>query len=488
MRRSRLFREALVRTDDEQCRLGLIGLGTMGTNLVLNMDDHGFSVCVFNRTHAKTKEFLDLEGKGRRIRASFSLGEFAGKLRSPRSVLLMLPAGKPVDDVIGELLPFLGAGDILIDCGNSRFSDTDRRSKELSGRGVLFMGLGVSGGEKGARFGPSMMPGGPREAYERLRTVLEATAAHVNGEPCVAYMGPGSAGHYVKMIHNGIEYGLEQLIAEIYDLMKRGLGLNNDELAALFGRWNQGETASYLMEITSRIFSFRDPETGRILVDLILDVAGQKGTGTWTSQDALELGVPTPNIDIAVAVRNLSALKGEREKASRALSGPSPLHSENREQLVGKIRNGFYAAMIVTFAQGMALLGRASAAYAYSVNLADVARIWRGGCIIRAALLEEIGSAFKKSPDLPNLLLDPGLGGELMRRQEDWRLVVGLGAGWGIPLPALMSALAYYDSYRSAVLPDNLIQAQRDYFGAHTYRRVDAGGIFHTQWEEEATR
>ena len=476
-----------MQTDNGKCELGLIGLGTMGTNLVLNMADHGFSVCVYNRTSEKTRQFLEQEAKGRRIRASFSMEEFAGNLRSPRTALLMVPAGRPVDEVIGELLPFLSAEDLIIDCGNSRFTDTDRRNRDLSGKGFLFMGMGVSGGEKGARFGPSMMPGGPRQAYERVRPVLEATAAHVHGAPCVTYLGPGSAGHYVKMVHNGIEYGLEQLISETYDLMRRGLGLGNGELAALYGRWSKEETASYLMEITSRIFHHKDPETGKGLVDMILDVAGQKGTGRWTSQDALEQGVPTPNIDIAVALRNLSALKGEREEAARVLSGPRPALAENREHLVEKIKNGFYAGMIVTFAQGMALLRHASNGYAYGLNLADVARIWRGGCIIRAALLEEIGAAFQAKADLPNLLLDPGLGRALMQRQEDWRMVVGLGAGWGIPLPGLMSALAYYDAYRSAVLPANLIQAQRDYFGAHTYRRVDAEGIFHTDWDEEGT-
>ena len=476
-----------MQTDNDKCELGLIGLGTMGTNLVLNMEDHGFSVCVYNRTPEKTRQFLEQEAKGRRIRASFTMEEFAGNLRSPRCALLMVPAGMPVDAVIGQLIPFLSAGDLIIDCGNSRFTDTDRRNRELSGKGFLFMGMGVSGGEKGARFGPSMMPGGPREAYERVRSVLEAAAAHVHGEPCVTFLGPGSAGHYVKMVHNGIEYGLEQLIAETYDLMKRGLGLGNEELAALYGRWSKEETASYLMEITSRIFHRRDLKTGSSLIDMILDVAGQKGTGRWTSQDALEQGVPTPNIDIAVAARNLSALKGEREQASRVLSWPRPALSENRERMVMKVKNGFYAGMIVTFAQGMALLRRASDAYGYGLNLADVARVWRGGCIIRAALLEEIAAAFQERPDLPNLLLDPGLGRELMHRQEDWRLVVGLGARWGIPLPGLMSALAYFDGYRSAVLPTNLIQAQRDYFGAHTYARVDAEGIYHADWDEEGT-
>lgn len=471
--------------NEEKCDIGLIGLGVMGGNLVLNIASHGFSVCVYNRTAEKTRRFMEEATNGLGIRAAYSMEEFAANLRSPRNTLILVPAGVPVDAVIGQLVPFLSQEDLIIDCGNSRFTDTDRRSRELSGKGLLFLGMGISGGEKGARHGPSMMPGGPRKAYERVQSLLEATAAHVHGDPCVTYLGPGSAGHYVKMVHNGIEYGLEQLIAETYDLMKRGLGLGNDELAALYGRWNREEPSSYLIEITSRILGRKDPETGKGMVDVILDIAEQKGTGKWTSQEALELGVPVPMIDTAVSMRNLSGLKAERERLSRVLSGPNPDPPQNRELLVETIKNGFYAGMIVTFAQGMALLRRASEAYGYGIRLEAVARIWRGGCIIRAALLENIRAAFQEMDDLPNLLMDPALGREVMSRQEDLRSVVCEAARRGIPVPGLMSCLAYYDAYRSAFLPANLIEAQRDYFGAHTYRRIDSEGVFHTRWEEE---
>jgi 6-phosphogluconate dehydrogenase len=391
----------------------------------------------------------------------------------------------PVDAVIRDLLPHLQPGDLIIDGGNSHFDDTDLRGKMLAEKGLHFLGVGISGGESGARHGPSIMPGGPREAYERVRPIFEAVAAKVNGEPCVTYLGPGSAGHYVKMVHNGIEYGLMQLIAESYDLMKRGLGLSDDELHDVYARWNETELNGFLIEITAQIFRQVDEKTGRRLVDVILDEARQKGTGKWTSQDGMELQAPTPTIDAAVAARDLSTYKTERETASRLLGGPSPSFQGERGAFLEQLRSALYAAMILTYAQGMALLRVASQSYGYGLDLEAVARIWRGGCIIRAALLEPIRAAYRARPDLANLLLDPDLSAELVRRQGDLRAIVSHAAGLGIPAPGLMASLAYLDGYRSAWLPANLIQAQRDYFGAHTYERVDARGVFHTRWSDD---
>jgi 6-phosphogluconate dehydrogenase len=469
----------------KKCDIGLIGLGVMGRNLVLNIADHGFSVGVYNRTTEKTRDFLENEVGDRPIRPGYELQGFAGLLREPRSIVLLVKAGDPVDAVIEEILPYLGAGDLLIDGGNSHFVDTDRRSKYLADKEILYMGMGVSGGESGARHGPSMMPGGSTEAYERVRSILEASAATFNGEPCVAYLGPRSAGHYVKMVHNGIEYGLEQLIAESYDLMKRGLGLNNDELHEVFSRWNKGELTSYLIEITSKIFTQLDNESGRQLVDVILDVARQKGTGIWTLQEAMDLRVPVPTIDMAVSMRCLSELKDERVAAAQVLHGPSSNFQGNPADFTRKIKNTLYAAAIVTYAQGMAMLSKASRAHEYDLDLEAVARIWRGGCIIRAALLERIRDAYRRKSDLPNLLMDPHLNQEVLDCQGDWREVVRSAAEWGLPAPGLMVSLAYFDAYRAARLPSNLTQAQRDYFGAHTYERIDKKGTFHTQWEEE---
>jgi 6-phosphogluconate dehydrogenase len=391
----------------------------------------------------------------------------------------------PVDAVIRDLLPHLQPGDLIIDGGNSHFDDTDLRGKMLAEKGLHFLGVGISGGESGARHGPSIMPGGPREAYERVRPIFEAVAAKVNGEPCVTYLGPGSAGHYVKMVHNGIEYGLMQLIAESYDLMTRGLGLSDDELHDVYARWNETELNGFLIEITAQIFRQVDEKTGRRLVDVILDEARQKGTGKWTSQDGMELQAPTPTIDAAVAARDLSTYKTERETASRLLGGPSPSFQGERGAFLEQLRSALYAAMILTYAQGMALLRVASQSYGYGLDLEAVARIWRGGCIIRAALLEPIRAAYRARPDLANLLLDPDLSAELVRRQGDLRAIVSHAAGLGIPAPGLMASLAYLDGYRSAWLPANLIQAQRDYFGAHTYERVDARGVFHTRWSDD---
>jgi 6-phosphogluconate dehydrogenase len=419
------------------------------------------------------------------VRGVDSLPALTGSLRTPRAVMMLVPAGAPVDAVLREIVPHLEQGDIIIDGGNSYFKDTDLRAKALAAKGILYLGVGISGGEHGARHGPSMMPGGPPEAYERVRPIFEAVAAQVDGAACVTYLGPGSAGHFVKMVHNGIEYGLMQLIAETYDLMKRGLHLTDDDLHAVYRDWNRAELSSYLLEITANIFSKVDDKTGQRLVDVILDAAKQKGTGMWTSQAAMELQVPAPTIDVAVAMRNLSGLEGERVDASRVLSGPSPIVHVAPEGFIDRLRSTFYTGMIITFAQGMALLGSASQSYRYDLRLENVARIWRGGCIIRAALLDEIVAAFHARPDLPNLLMDPHLEQEVAARQEDMRTVVRIAAERGIPVPGLMASLAYFDAYRSAWLPANLIQAQRDYFGAHTYERTDAKGVFHTHWQED---
>jgi 6-phosphogluconate dehydrogenase len=469
---------------EQRYDIGMVGLGVMGRNLLLNMADQGYAVAGYDKESNKVEALLQ-EAEQRHIRGLESVKEFVGLLRRPRAVMMLVPAGPPVDAVIRDLLPHLEPGDLIVDGGNSHFKDTDLRAKTLAEKAIAYLGVGVSGGEHGARHGPSIMPGGSQEAYERVRPIFEAVAAHVNDEPCVTYLGPGSAGHYVKMVHNGIEYGLMQLIAESYDLMKRGLGLNDDELHDTYDSWDQANLNSYLMEITAKIFAHVDETTGKRLIDLILDEAKQKGTGMWASQDAMELQVPVPTIDIAVAMRDLSAFEDERRAASLALDGPEPGFELEREAFIERLQNALYAAVIITYAQGMALLRNASDAYDYNLNLEGVARIWRGGCIIRSALLEDIRTAYRTNPNLRNLLVDPHLAEQIMRRQEDLRAVVRTAAEMGVPVPGLMVSLAYYDGYRSTWLPANLIQAQRDYFGAHTYERVDAKGVFHTQWEQE---
>jgi 6-phosphogluconate dehydrogenase len=469
--------------NSDSYEIGMVGLGVMGRNLVLNIADHGFFVIGYDNDPAKVQALRDAAGD-RPVLGASTLEDFIGHLRTPRAVMMLVPAGPPVDSVIRDLLQHLKPGDLIIDGGNSHYPDTDLRAAALAEKGIAYLGLGVSGGEDGARHGPSLMPGGPRDAYERVRPILEAIAARVNGEPCVTYLGPGSAGHYVKMVHNGIEYAVMQLIAETYDLMKRGLGLNDDDLHAVYDRWNGGESSGYLMEITAQIFCRADELTGKRLIDEILDEARQKGTGMWASQDAMSLQVPVPSIDVAVAMRDLSGFKADREAASRTLGGSGKRFSGDREAFVGELGSALCAAMIVAYGQGMALLRVASDVKGYDLHLADVARIWRGGCIIRAALLERILAAFNRRPDLSNLLLDQGLGDAVASRQAELRSVVSTGVGLGIPMPGFMSALAYFDAYRSAWLPANLIQAQRDFFGAHSYERVDVKGVFHTQWEQ----
>ena len=464
--------------------IAMVGLGVMGRNLALNMADHGFSVVGYDRDETKV-EALRKEGQRKKVEAVSNADDLVAKLSKPRAVMMLVPAGKPVDSVIRDMLPRLEQGDFLIDGGNSHYTDTDLRAKTLAEKGLRFIGVGISGGERGARHGPSMMPGGDPESYQRVRPIFEACAAKVGNEPCVTHLGPGSAGHYVKMVHNGIEYGLMQLISETYALMKLGLGLNDDDLHQVYDEWNRGELNSFLLEITAQIFCQVDDKTGKPLIDVILDAAKQKGTGMWTSQDAMSLQVPTPTIDIAVSMRDLSSIKSEREAASRVLRGPSRRPARDRDSFLKQLRGALYASMIMTYAQGMAQLRSASQAYSYGLNLEAVARIWRGGCIIRAALLEDIRRAFSSQPDLSNLLLDRQLGDLVVERQDDLRAVCCSAAELGIPAPGLMVSLGYFDGYHSSWLPANLIQAQRDCFGAHTYERVDEKGSFHTEWRVE---
>jgi 6-phosphogluconate dehydrogenase len=466
------------------CEIGVVGLGTMGRNLALNFADHGFRVAGYDRDAGKVG-LLRSEAPAGRVDPCEAVEGFVTALRRPRAVLMLVPAGGPIDSVIRDMSPLLDAGDLLIDGGNSHFTDTDRRAEELSKRGLGYLGVGVSGGEQGARRGPSLMPGGSREAYERVRGTFEAAAAEVDGEPCVAWLGPGSAGHFVKMVHNGIEYGIMQLIAEAYDLMRRGLGMSNDDLHDAFDRWNRGYLASFLIEITAEIFRKVDPDTGERLLDRIRDEAHQLGTGMWTSQAAMDLGAPIPTIDAAVAMRFLSGMKAEREPASQTFTwkGES-IAGAGREAMLRTIERALFASVVITYAQGMALLRRASDERRYGLDLETIARIWRGGCIIRAAVLEEIRAAYRRRADLPNLLLDSDLGDEVASRQGDLRSCLSFAAQGGIPAAAMAASLAYFDAYRSERLPANLIQAQRDLFGAHTYQRTDRDGIFHTDWSE----
>ena len=468
----------------QEYEIGMVGLGVMGRNLVLNIADHGFSVAGYDRNPNQV-EAMRNESAEHAIRAVADIKEFIGILRKPRAIMMLVPAGAPVDSVIKDLLPYLDKGDLIIDAGNSYFKDTDLRARSMTEKGIHYLGVGVSGGEEGARHGPSIMPGGPKEAYERVRPIFEAAAAKADGDPCVTWLGPGSAGHFVKMVHNGIEYAVMQLIAETYDMMKRGLRFSDDEVHDVFTAWNNDELNSYLMEITGHIFSKRDEKTGKRLIDEILDVAKQKGTGMWTSQSAMELQVPIPTIDLAVAMRNLSVFEREREQAAAVYQPSQRLFTGDRNVLLAQLGRGLYAGITVTYAQGMALLAVASDKYEYHLDLEAVARIWRGGCIIRAGLLEDICAAFHARGVLPNLLLDPNLSRKVMAHQQDLRQVVCQAAESGVPAPALMVSLGYLDAYRSAWLPANLIQAQRDYFGAHTYERIDAKGAFHTVWENE---
>jgi 6-phosphogluconate dehydrogenase len=467
--------------------MGVVGLGVMGANLARNMESKGFPVAGYDLDSAKTKAFLEGPARGKAIGGVDSPERLMEAVERPRRILVMVPAGPAVDSVVSHLKPHLQAGDILIDGGNSFFLDTDRRSRELEAAGFHFVGTGVSGGEEGALLGPSIMPGGSSEAWEALAPVLRAIAAKADdGEPCVEHMGPRGAGHYVKMVHNGIEYGDMQLIAEVYDLLRRGAGLPAEDLSSLFAEWNGGELRSYLVEITAAILRKRDEVTGGPLVDVILDEAQQKGTGKWASQNAFDVGAPIPTINAAVEARILSALKTERVAASRVLPGPGTSFDGDRKRLVDDARQALYAAKVTSYAQGMALLRLASKEYDYAIDPGRVAKIWRAGCIIRAGLLGDIREAFRRDPGLVNLLLDEAFREVVARRQQAWRRVVQTAVGLGIPVPAMSVSLAYYDAYRAERLPANLTQAQRDFFGAHTYRRVDKEGVFHTEWGGDA--
>ncbi len=462
--------------------IGMIGLGVMGRNLALNIAEKGFPIAGYD-LDKKQVEALNREAEGRPTTGVPDLGELVRLLRAPIAIMMLVPAGPPVDAVIDSLLPLLHPGDLLIDGGNSFFKDTTARMRRLDERSILYMGVGISGGESGARLGPSIMPGGPEAGYGRVRPILEAAAAKVDGEPCVAYLGPDAAGHYVKMVHNGIEYALMQLIAESYDLMKRGLGLSHERLAEIYAKWSASDFGGFLLDITATIFRKKDESSGGFLVDVIVDEAQQKGTGKWTVQDAMDLRAPVPAMSSAVHLRDLSDLRRQRQEAAKALSGPKGRLSGNEGEFVERLGRAMGAAMVVIYGQGMAQLAAASKQYGYGLKLEETAKIWRGGCIIRSALLEPIRKAFSRKPDLTNLLLDPFLGRMVVENQGDLRAVVAAAAEGGIPAPCFGSCLAYFDAYRSAWLPANLVQAQRDFFGAHRYTRLDRPGSYHTEWE-----
>ncbi|MEY2598773.1 MAG: 6-phosphogluconate dehydrogenase, NADP(+)-dependent, decarboxylating [Verrucomicrobiota bacterium] len=467
------------------CDIGLIGLAVMGENLVLNMESKGFTVAVYNRTTAVTEKFAQGRAQGKNIVPSHTLEDFVKSLKRPRKAQIMVKAGAPVDAVIEQLLPLLEPGDIIIDGGNSLWTDTQRREKALAEKGIRYFGVGVSGGEEGALKGPSIMPGGSKEGWEFLAPIYTKISAHVDGESCCRYMGADGAGHYVKMVHNGIEYGDMQLICEGYAILKEVLGLGAAELAEIFGEWNRGELNSYLMEITTQIFGKKDPETGKAIVDVIVDRAGQKGTGKWTVGHAVEMAVPLSTISAAVEARILSSMKEERVEASAQLPAPARVaYTGDRAALIEAVRDALYASKIVSYAQGFVQLGAAAKQYGWSLNFGDIATIWRGGCIIRAHFLNRIKQAYERNPSLKNLLLDPYFTEIIAKTQQNWRLAVSVAVNHGIAVPAFSSSLAYYDSYRSERLPANLLQAQRDFFGAHTYERLDkpVGQFFHTEW------
>jgi len=474
----------------EQCDIGLIGLAVMGQNLVLNMADHGFTVAAYNRTTSKVDDFIAGPAKGKSIVGVYSPEELVQSLKKPRRVMMMVKAGSAVDVNIEQLVPLLDKGDIIIDGGNSYFQDTERRIKDLEPKGILFMGTGISGGEEGARHGPSIMPAGSADAWPHVKPIFQSIAAQVGPNkdiPCCDWIGRGGAGHYVKMVHNGIEYGDMQLICEAYSLLKEGLGLTNDELYDVFAQWNMGDLDSYLIEITRDIFSVKDPKTGKFLVDVILDKAGQTGTGKWTAQLALDLGIPTTLITEAVFARCLSAQKEKRVRASKLLVGPEGAiekfrESINREEFIEAVRQALYASKICSYAQGFFQIQAAGEENGWGLKYGDIALLWRGGCIIRAAFLQRIKEAFDRDANLENLLLDPYFKEAVESSQEAWRYVVATAAQVGIPAPAFSAALNYYDGYRSEQLPQNLLQAQRDYFGSHTYERIDEEGAFHSEW------
>jgi 6-phosphogluconate dehydrogenase len=462
---------------------GIVGLGVMGRNLLLNMADQKYAVAGLDLDADKVLSLTEEANSQHQIKATTAVEEFVGLIKKPRAIMILVPAGKPVDNVINNLLPYLDKGDILIDGGNTYFTDTDRRFTELSAKGIHFFGMGISGGEKGARFGPSLMPGGNKEAYERLRPIFESIAAKVNGEPCVEYLGNGSAGNYVKMAHNGIEYGIMQLISEAYDLMKRGYELDDTTIQKVFEDWNNTELESYLIEITGHILKKKDTD-GQLLINLISDWAKSKGTGKWTSQNAMDLEVPLSTVDAAVAMREMSKNKPERIEASSKLIWNAEQINTDLSSAIETLKGALYFSILITYAQGLALLTKASKEYNYELNLETIAKIWRGGCIIKSTLLEDFRQAYAKNGKLKNILLDDSIAKTLIENQSNIRSTVQFAVQKGIPIAGLMNSLAYFDAYRSEKLPTNLIQALRDYFGAHTYERTDTNGIFHTEWND----
>ena len=468
---------------DTQYDFGMVGLGTMGCNLLLNMADNHFAVVGFDINREKAEAFEASANPGTTVKGVHELASMVTQLKKPRRIMMLVPAGKAVDDVIDHLVPLLEKDDIIIDGGNSHFTDTLVRIKFLQEKEIHFMGIGISGGEMGARTGPSIMPGGDEIAWKQVKPVLEAVSAKVDGQPCVAYMGKWAAGHYVKMVHNGIEYAIMQLISEVYDILKRGVGMSNDELHDVFKKWNDGDMQSFLLEITAEIFTQRDADTGKSMIDVILDKAGAKGTGKWTSQNSMDLGVPIPTIDAAVTAREISAFKDERIAASELYKSSTKRSHPDKEKFTQQLHDALYFATVICYGQGFALLHKASSELDMDIPLPDVVKIWRGGCIIRSALLNEFYKVFKKNPQLPNMLLDKRIARMIRNKEKKLRTIVKHATAWKIPIPGFSSALAYFDAYCSSQLPTNLVQAQRDFFGAHMYQRIDKLGMFHNEWQ-----
>jgi len=468
---------------DTQYDFGMVGLGTMGCNLLLNMADNHFAVIGYDINREKAEQFEASANPDTVVKGVYELASMVQQLKKPRKIMMLVPAGKAVDDVIEHLVPLLEKDDIIVDGGNSHFTDTLVRIKFLEDKGIHFMGIGISGGEMGARTGPSIMPGGDETAWKQVRPILEAVAAKIDAEPCVAYMGKWAAGHYVKMVHNGIEYAIMQLISEVYDFLKRGVGLNNDELHEVFKNWNEGDMQSFLLEITADIFTHKDADTGRSMVDIILDKAGAKGTGKWTSQNSMDLGVPIPTIDAAVSAREVSVYKDERIGASELYKSNTKPVNLDKGKLIQQLHDALYFATVVCYAQGFALLHTASSELEMHVPLPDVVKIWRGGCIIRSVLLNDFYKVYKKNTQLPNMLLDKRIARLIKNKEKKLRTIIRQATASKIPIAGFSSALAYFDAYCSSQLPTNLIQAQRDFFGAHMYQRIDKPGMFHNEWQ-----
>lgn len=467
---------------DKQFEFGMIGLGTMGRNLLFNMADNGFSVTGYDKSE-KMLHYFEEEGKNHNLKGFAAIDDFVNSLKSPRTIILLVPAGPIVDSVISELLPLLDQGDIIIDSGNSHFTDTGRRALALKEKGIHFFGMGISGGEEGARFGPSMMPGGDKQAYAIVKKMLEAVAAKVGNEPCVTYIGPGASGHFVKMTHNGIEYAIMQLLAEVYELLKIGLNYNNEQIQQVFEQWNDGRLQSFLMEITKDIFKYQDEQSGNLLVDQIKDEAMSKGTGKWTSQVAMDLEVPIPTIDAAVSSRNLSKLKDLRTLLAQTYPKANAMAAP--DLTVADLEEAFYFAMVSAYAQGMQLLHAASIEYGYELNLAEISKIWRGGCIIRASFLEDIYQAYQQQPELTHLYANPAIQQKINQSLKSTRKLISLAINAGIAIPAFTASIGYFDALKTESMPSNLTQAQRDFFGAHTFQRIDKPGIFHADWTKK---